>query len=294
MAQNNRGTGYSSNRDLHCSQRLCRQLARSHYENFVVASILLPRRLRQPFYDIYAFCRLADDLADESGSPELALARLQQLEAELNDTFAGQPPGGIFPALDDTIERFQLPASPFHDLLDAFRQDQRQFRYANKAELLDYCRRSANPVGQIVLRLGECYDQRNAELSDLICTGLQLANFWQDVARDYAIGRIYLPADEMAAAGVTAEMLAQPTTPLPLRQLLAKQCDHAETLFRQGLPLAERVPSWFAADIRLFAEGGLATLAAIRAINFDVLALRPTVPRWRQLSLIARVKLGWL
>ncbi len=164
-------------------------------------------------------------------------------KGNLTQTYAGRPGESLFIALATTIDQFDLPQQPFDELLDAFRQDQHTTRYASSDELFDYCRRSANPVGRIVLRLGDCFDEENAALSDQICTGLQLANFWQDVARDYAIGRIYLPADAMTRFGVSESMLSQSSTPIELRQLLASECDRAESIFRCGLPLADRVPA---------------------------------------------------
>ena len=298
--QDNREVTASSNQDwaASCPDRLkaaeieTRRLARSHPENFLVASLLLPRRLRQPFYNVYAFCRTADDLADESPSPDIACSRLDDFQRQLDETYAGRPCESLFIALATTIDQFDLPQQPFDELLDAFRQDQHTTRYASSDELFDYCRRSANPVGRIVLRLGDCFDEENAALSDRICTGLQLANFWQDVARDFAIGRIYLPADQMARFSVTEEMLRQPSTPPPLRELLAAECDRAEQLFQQGLPLAQQVPKWLAADIRLFAQGGLATLQAIRRIEYDVLRVRPTVSKLRQMRLLLGAIVG--
>ncbi len=279
---------------LKAAEKESRQLARSHYENFLVATLLLPRHLRQPFYNVYAFCRTADDLADESGTPAVALDHLRDFQQQLDDTFAGRPGHKLFVALADTIERFDLPKQPFDDLLDAFRQDQHQNRYGDFDELHHYCRRSANPVGRIVLRLGGCLDDQTAELSDQICTGLQLANLWQDVARDQQIGRIYLPQDEMDKHGVTAEMLTRSSTPKSLRELLSRQCDRAEGFFRRGLPLAERVPRWLSADVKLFAHGGLATLDAIRRVDFDVLSQRPHVSKHRQLWMLAKAAVGRL
>ena len=288
-------SGSSPPRQLRESQRYCRRLATGHYENFLVASILLPRRMRQPFYNIYAFCRTADDFADESESPEQALEQLSGLESDLEATFSGDPPQrGLFPALGDTIDTFRISKKPFLDLLSAFRQDQHKCSYENNAELFDYCRRSANPVGHMVLQLGGALNDQNAALSDQICTGLQLANFWQDVGRDHRIGRIYLPREARDRFGVTPEMLAEPSTPSPLRDLLKSLCDEAEERFRTGLPLAENVPRWLAADIRLFAHGGLATLDAIRGIDFDVLRRRPTVGKLKQLSLVAAALTGKL
>ncbi len=307
--QDNREVARSSNRDgpssgdellptaaaaVKRAEKETRRLARSHDENFLVASVLLPRRLRQPFYNVYAFCRTADDLADESSSPEQALEDLDRFQTQLDETFEGRPPQNLFLALRATIETYGLPKQPFDDLLDAFRQDQKKTRYANRDEVLDYCRRSANPVGHIVLRLGGCFSEEHAALSDQICTGLQLANFWQDVARDFAIGRVYLPADEMERFGVTESMLGQSSTSANLRQLLASECDRAEACFRRGLPLAQTVPRWLSSDIKLFAHGGLSTLEAIRVIDFDVLRSRPTVSKWRQAGLVLRAMLRLL
>ena len=279
---------------LATAERQTRRLARSHYENFLVVSMLLPRRLHQPFYNVYAFCRTADDLADESESPEVALRHLDGFQAKLDAVFDGVPPDGLFLALANTIEQFQLTKQPFDDLLDAFRQDQRKTRYATFDEVLDYCRRSANPVGRIVLGLVGTSDDRAYELSDDICSGLQLANFWQDVSRDYRKGRIYLPADERERFGVDETMFELNETPQPLRQLLANECNRAEAFFERGLALAELVPRWFASDVRLFAHGGLATLQAIRRIEFDVLRIRPTVGRGTQLWMLGRAAVGWL
>jgi squalene synthase HpnC len=271
-----------------------RRLARSHYENFLVASILLPRRLRQPFYNIYAFCRTADDLADESESPDAALRHLDDYQEKLDAVFDGAAPDGLFLALANTINQFDLTKQPFDDLLDAFRQDQRKTRYSTFDEVHDYCRRSANPVGRIVLGLVGTSDDRTRELSDEICTGLQLANFWQDVSRDHRKGRIYLPADEMRRFGVDETMFQQSDTPQPLRQLLASECNRAEAFLERGLGLAQHVPPWFASDVRLFAHGGLATLRAIRRIEFDVLRVRPTVGRSTQLWMLLRAAMGRL
>ncbi len=274
--------------ELQAAERETRRLACSHYENFLVASVLLPSRLRQPFYNLYAFCRTADDLADESGSSQLAPELLAVLQANLNQTYQGEPPDPLFLALSNTIRQFDLSKCLFDDLLDAFRQDQRKTRYADFDELLDYCRRSANPVGRLVLQLGDCCDSPNGRLSDQICTGLQLANFWQDVARDYQIGRIYLPLDQMERFGVNEAMVGQSSTSPQLRRLLASECDRAEHYFRRGLPLAKSVPRWLAGDVKLFAHGGLETLTAIRKVDFDVLFRRPTVSKWRQSWLLVR------
>ncbi len=281
--------------ELKQSEQFCRRLATGHYENFLVASILLPRRMRQPFYNIYAFCRTADDVADQSASDTIALEGLDRLQQQIDCVFDGQSPAdGLFPALADTIATFHLDKQPFDDLLSAFRQDQRMKQYETTAQLLDYCSRSANPVGRLVLQLADSLTPTTAAFSDKICTGLQLANFWQDVSRDHAIGRIYLPGDVRRRFGVTPSMLSASSTPPALREMLAFLCDQAENCFRQGLPLADHVPKWLRSDIQLFAHGGLATLQAIRDIDFDVLRVRPTVGKLTQGWLVARAIVGRL
>lgn len=281
-------------RVLKIAENESRRLARSHYENFLVASVLLPRRLRQPFYNVYAFCRTADDLADESASPEEAAAQLDNLQRLLDESFDGNPRKNLFIALMNTVDQFDLPKQPFDDLLDAFRQDQRKDRYQDFLELLEYCRRSANPVGRIVLHLGSCVDEQTSQLSDQICTGLQLANFWQDVSRDHRRGRVYIPQDAMRRYNVSEAMLAESRTPEPLRELIRSECDRAEGFFRRGLPLADRVPRWLSGDVRLFAHGGLATLEAIRKIDYDVLGQRPIVSKPRQAWMVAKAAVGLL
>ena len=274
------------------AEKDCRQLACSHYENFLVASVLLPRRLRQPFYNVYAFCRTADDLADESPSPDVATSKLNKLQSDLDATFAGNPPDGPMVALHHTVHAFQLSKRPFDDLLDAFRQDQFKHRYANIDELLDYCRRSANPVGRIVLDLAGATTPDSVAGSDAICTGLQLANFWQDVSRDFAIGRVYLPQDRMEQYSVQEHVLSGSTTPDSLKRLLRSECDSTEQLFDRGLKQMQDVPKWFYRNVRLFAEGGRATLQAIRDADFDVLRSRPRVGKWTQTKLLLRTWAG--
>lgn len=296
--QVNRWRGSSSNgspakgSQLLAAQAHCRQIALGHYENFLVASVLLPRSMQSPFYSVYAFCRHADDLADESPSRKIATERLAEWQQQLDRCFAGhsvQHP--IFVALADTISRFHLAKRPFDDLLDAFRQDQVKTRYANFPELVDYCRRSANPVGQIVLRLAAVDSPANIALSDSICTGLQLANHWQDIRRDFQAGRIYLPQNALDAANVSESMLAEPRACDAVKRLIAGQCQQARKFLLAGLPLAGQVPRWLAADIRLFAHGGLETLDAIARCDHDTLHKRPTVSKTRQLKLVIRAML---
>jgi squalene synthase HpnC len=265
----------------------CRRLARTHYENFAVASKLLPHGLRQHFYHVYAYCRSADDLADETGDREQSLKLLRWWEQELEACYAGRPRHPVFVALSETIAEYAIPIEPFRDLLTAFRQDQTTTWYASFDELLGYCRNSANPVGRLVLHLGRCCDERHVELSDAIFTGLQLANFWQDVHRDRRKGRIYLPLDEMARYGVSEADLDAPTTSTQLKRLLHQEVARAEEFLCRGLPLAEMMPRGLGGDIWLFAQGGLKILRKIRAIDYDVLARRPQVSKFDQLRLLA-------
>src|SRR6202158_3712825 len=192
------------------AQAYTRWLAKNHYENFNVASWFLPKELHQGFYDLYAYCRWADDLGDEVADPARALALLGDWEAELRNCYAGRPAHAVFIALPQTVHRFDIPMQPFADLLRAFRQDQTVNRYANWEEVLGYCRYSANPVGRLVLYLCGVRDSERQELSDHACTALQLANFWQDVACDLDKGRIYIPLDRLAAHDLNeADLLAR-------------------------------------------------------------------------------------
>src|SRR5690348_360470 len=173
----------------------CERLARSHYENFSVATWFLPKKLRPHFYSIYAYCRISDDLGDEVGDPQQSLALLDAWEEELNACYSGAPRHPVFVALRETIQQFGIPKHEFSDLLIAFRRDQTITRFPTFADVLDYCKYSANPVGHLVLYVGGYSDAERQQLADYTCTALQLANFWQDVSVDYSKGRIYLPLE---------------------------------------------------------------------------------------------------
>jgi squalene synthase HpnC len=268
------------------SRRYCRQLAERHYENFTVASRLLPRRLRQHVCNIYAYCRWADDLADETGDPHRSLALLDWWEKLLRQCYMGEATHPVFIALSETIRSFDIPVEPFLDLLAAFRQDQRVTRYETLDELLEYCRHSANPVGRMVLYLGECHTPERAILSDSICTGLQLANFWQDVARDWDRGRIYLPQTDCRQFGYDEAHFARREYNAAFHRLLAVRVEDADSRLRAGLPLAMEMPKQLRLPVALFAAGGLATLEAIRRQQFDVWTRRPIVSRSEKLRLL--------
>jgi squalene synthase HpnC len=273
---------------LRASRRYCRRLARRHYENFTVASLLLPRRLQQHFYNIYAYCRWADDLADETGDPRRSLLLLDWWERQLDACYQGSPSHPVFVALAETVQRFGIPPDPFADLLVAFRQDQRVVRYETFDQLLEYCRYSANPVGRLVLYLGRCHDAERCRLADSVCTGLQLANFWQDVAGDWDRGRIYLPMAHCLRFGYDESMFAERRFNESFRRLLAAEVAEAEGWLRRGLPLVALVPGELRVDVSLFIQGGLAILESIRRQNFDVWSQRPVVSKSEKLRLLAR------
>src|SRR5271165_7026801 len=189
------------------AREYCRRLARSHYENFSVASWFLPRPLRQHFFNVYAYCRISDDLGDEVGDSVASLQLLDQWEMELNACYEGHPRHPVFVALGETVRKFEIPKHEFADLLSAFRQDQTVTRYETFNDLLGYCRYSANPVGHLVLYLCGYRDAERQQLSDCTCTALQLANFWQDVSADFARGRIYLPLEDLRRFGVSEDSI---------------------------------------------------------------------------------------
>jgi squalene synthase HpnC len=264
----------------------CRRLALTHYENFRVASWLLPRALRPHFYHVYAYCRWADDLADETGGGPRSLELLDWWEAQLHACYAGETRHPVFIALADTIREFEIPPQPFLALLTAFRQDQRITRYESFEELLGYCRNSADPVGRLVLYLGRCHDEPNGRLADAVCTGLQLANFWQDVAGDWDRGRIYLPLADCRRFGYNEEDFVARRASPEFRRLLAFEVDRAERWLRDGLPLVEQLPGRLRGDVWLFVHGGLKILERIRKIDYDVWKRRPKVSRFDQLRLL--------
>ncbi len=280
---------------LAAARRYTGQLARHHYENFRVASWLLPRRFHQAFYDVYAYCRWADDLGDEVGDAEASLELLDWWEAELDLALAGRPRHPVFVALAQTIADFSLPDTPFRDLLRAFRRDQTVRRYASWESLMEYCRYSAVPVGRMVLAIAACGDSERIRLSDFTCAGLQLVNCWQDVARDYAKGRIYIPLDRLSAHGLSEQDIAAKRFDDRYRDLMRELVGRTRELFHQGLPLAGLVPPEWRIDIELFSRGGMAVLDAIEAAGCDTLTRRPVVSRSTQMRLLGRALAGrWL
>ncbi len=270
------------------AERYTRGLATHHYENFNVASWLLPRRLHQHFYNLYAYCRWADDLGDEIADPARALELLEGWDQELRDCYAGKPSHPVFVALRQTIRACDIPIEPFSDLLVAFRQDQAVHRYPTWNGVLGYCRYSANPVGRLVLYLCGYRDAERQKLSDATCTALQLANFWQDVGRDLDKDRIYIPLEALAAHGLTEEDLIARRFDARYVLLMKELIARTRELFEQGMPLAERVDSALRVDIEMFSRGGLAVLDSIEAIGYDTLQRRPSIPKSKQLQLLSR------
>jgi len=273
--------------DLPAAEAFCRAVAARHYENFTVATRLVPPRLRQHLANVYAFARWADDLGDESAGPAEATAALASWREQLDECFAGRPRHPVFVALAETIRHTGLDRQPFADLIDAFEQDQRQTRYRTRAELLDYCRRSADPVGRIVLALEHCRDPRLVAMSDSICTGLQLVNFWQDVRRDRLAGRVYLPQDDMQRHGVDESLLDEVPAGHAVRALVADEVAWARRCFAAGEGLAAAAPPVLRPAIMMFLGGGRAVADAIERAGYDTLSRRPTVGRWTKARLAA-------
>lgn len=273
-------------------------MAVDHYENFPVASLLLPARLRPAVAAIYAFARSADDLADEGDAPaEQRLAALAVYEQGLDAIEQQQLPSvsavpQLFIALEQTVHAYQLPLQPLRDLLSAFRQDVVTTRYPTFAALLDYCRRSANPVGILMLQLYGRADAANLRDSDAICSALQLINFWQDAAIDWQKGRIYLPQEDLERFGVTVEHLTEARIDARWCALMRFEVERARTMMLSGAPLATRLPGRIGWELRLVVQGGLRILDAIEAAGFDVFRQRPVLRKadwcrilWRALRM---------
>jgi squalene synthase HpnC len=270
------------------AQAYCARLARTHYENFSVATFLLPRRLRQHFYNVYAYCRISDDLGDETGNPAVSLRLLDEWEAELGACYDGQPRHPVFVALTRTVSEFQIPRQTFADLLRAFRQDQTVNRYESFPDLLDYCRYSANPVGRLVLYLAGYRDPERQGLSDSTSTALQLANFWQDVSRDWEKGRVYLPLEDLRHFAVSESDIASGRNTPAFRRMMRFEVERTEEWFERGLPLVGLVDRELSVDLELFTRGGQEILRAIARQDYAVLGQRPALSRWGKLRLLGR------
>ena len=281
------------------ARNYCRRLATSHYENFSVATWFLPKALHQHFYNVYAYCRISDDLGDEVGDTKVSLALLDRWEQELDAVYGGLGGTGtsevlhpVFIALAETIKTCAIPKHEFSDLLQAFRQDQTVTRYESFEELRGYCRNSADPVGHLVLYLCGYKDEERQRLSDYTCTALQLANFWQDVSVDWKKGRVYLPLEDLRRFGVSEEQIAEGRFNRQFGELMRFEVERARQWFALGLPLVERVNRSLALDLELFSRGGLAILQAIEKQEYDVLARRPSLGKLKKAELAVRALVG--
>ncbi|HEY1659590.1 MAG TPA: squalene synthase HpnC [Candidatus Sulfotelmatobacter sp.] len=276
------------------AKQYCAHLARTHYENFSVATWFLPKKLRQDFFNVYAYCRISDDLGDEVGDAAASLALLDQWQSELDACYAGNPRHPVFVALAETVRKFQIPKHEFSDLLIAFRQDQTITRFETFNDVLAYCRYSANPVGHLVLYLCGYSDVERQQLSDYTCTALQLANFWQDVTVDYAKGRIYLPLEDMRRFNVSEDDILCSRNTSSFCGLMKFEVHRAREWFDRGMPLVKKVNKELAIDLELFTRGGQEILNAIEHQDFAVLGNRPAISKPRKMALVARAALGKL
>lgn len=262
----------------------------NHYENFPVASILLPARLRPAVETIYTFARTADDLADEGDATrEERLAALTVYEGELDNIAASRSVGNVlFARLAEVIHANKLPLQPFRDLLSAFKQDVVTLRYENFGGLVNYCQRSANPVGILMLHLYSAADKQNLRDSDKICTALQLTNFWQDVAIDWKKSRIYLPSNDMRAFAVGEHHIDKSVVDDAWRRLMKFEIDRTRSMLLAGAPLALRLPGRIGWELRLVVQGGLEILARLDAANYDMFNHRPMLKKTDWFGLVCR------
>ncbi len=268
------------------AQLYTRWLATHHYENFHVVSFLLPKRLHQDFYNVYSYCRWADDLGDEIGDRDESLRLLEWWRGELDAMYQGRARHPVFVALIPTIERYGIPRQPFSDLIDAFVQDQTVTRYRDWAELFGYCRNSANPVGRLVLYLCGYSDPARQLLSDATCTALQLANFWQDVTVDLLKDRVYIPLEIMERHGYSLEDLQAHRFTPAFREVMREIVEKARMLFLEGLPLPRMVNRRLALDIDLFSRGGMRVLEKIKQQDYNVLRARPAISKAERVRLL--------
>jgi squalene synthase HpnC len=273
------------------AEQYTRWLATHHYENFHVVTFLLPKRLHQDFYNVYAFCRWADDLGDEIGDRRESLRLLAWWRSELEAMYGGRVKHPVFVALEDTVRKYGIPMQLFSDLITAFEQDQRVTRYVNWDQLFDYCRCSANPVGRLVLRLCGYADIERDRMSDATCTALQLANFWQDVTVDFEKDRVYLPLDLLARHGYTIEELAARKFTPAFQAVMRDAVEVARKLFIEGLPLAKTVNRRLGFDLDLFSRGGMRVLDKIEQQKYNVLVHRPAVSKVDRIGLVAHALL---
>jgi squalene synthase HpnC len=262
---------------LHLAYQACEAIARRHYENFPVASWFLPTDRRQALAALYAFARIADDVADAPRPSAARLERLDQIEEHLARALEGVPPNPIFVALADALDRHQLPAEPLFDMIEAFRADARDATFDTWDDLLVYCRGSANTVGRLVLALYDVEDPAAQLESDAICTALQLTNFWQDLGPDLARGRLFIPLEDLERFGLRREELADPARREPVGRLIEHECHATRELYGRGRGIARRVPLGLAVQLRATIAGGTAILRAVLRRGQGVIHDRPAI-----------------
>lgn len=274
--------------ELQHAYSVCQSIAHNHYENFPVASFLLPRYLRRSIAAIYAFARTADDISDEGDIPnDIRLEQMTKFETSLHDIQYGKPPTEpLFIALKHTIECFNLPIQLFYDLLTAFRQDILKNRYRNFAEVADYCHYSANPVGRLLLHLTGQATPENLLYSDAICSGLQLINFIQDIAIDLRKDRCYIPMDELERFGVDLEDIAKQTTSPEYHELIKYQLNRITNIYTQGMPLGQQLPGFFGLEIRFIIAGGNKVLQKL--VQREDIWQRPIVTKFEMFMLLTQ------
>ena len=273
--------------DLDAAYDACRRLVRESYENFNVCSWFIKRRLRPHFYSVYAFCRLVDDLGDEVEGDRLAL--LDRWEKELKLCYGGSPNLVWFQALQNTVREFEIPPEPFLRLIEANRRDQRDSEYRDFEHVVEYCTFSATPVGHLVLYLYGYFSEHMARLSDHTCIALQLANFWQDVARDFEKGRVYIPKSDMSDYDVSLATIRDRNPTRQFRRLMQFQVDRTRDLFRAGYGLRNHLEKDFKLEFAAITAGGLSVLDAIEELDYDTLTTRPTVSRVKKIRIMFNI-----
>jgi len=277
---------------IHLAYRVCEDIARTHYENFPVASRFIPTERRIALAAIYAFARQADDVADAAAPSQDRLRALDLIEEAFLEALDGAPRGAVFTALADAVERHRLPAEPFLDLLGAFRLDARDATFATWDDLLGYCRGSANPVGRLVLALYEIEDPEAFRASDAVCTALQLTNFWQDLGQDLKRGRLFLPVEDLERFGLRREDLTRPSSRAGLTKLLTHECRATRDLFARGTPIVRMTPALLSLHLRATIAGGRAILRAVERLGWRVLERRPTINGAARVGIAIRALAG--
>lgn len=273
--------------------QFCERLAHDHYENFPVASLLVPREKRPHVYAIYSFARIADDFADEPGlTPAERIDSIAGWEEQLVDAYRGHAHHPVFVALRETVDRFEIPVELFQSLLTAFRSDVTTHRYETFGDILEYCDNSANPVGRLMLLLFNYRSESTMELSDSICTALQLTNFWQDVAVDLMKDRVYIPLEDIREFGYSEEELLGLHCSQAFKDVMCYQVERTEQMFRDGKPLLSEVGSDLRMELKLTWKGGMRILKKIEQQDYNVLAARPSLSLLDKTSILFSSLLG--